>query len=90
MCIIKCCRYIGVGILVLGIGSLLFASPHYLAGPYRGDQQTENVCQSVTNTSSHSVSDYHKLLYTSRIQIVYSHIKFNFHSMISFTQSRRD
>ncbi|CAL1676917.1 unnamed protein product [Lasius platythorax] len=49
-------RYIGVGILVLGIGSLLFASPHYLAGPYRGGQQTENVCQSVTNTSSHSIS----------------------------------
>lgn len=49
-------RYIGVGILVLGIGSLLFASPHYLAGPYRGGQQTENVCRSVTNTSSHSIS----------------------------------
>ncbi|XP_029156847.1 solute carrier organic anion transporter family member 4A1 isoform X2 [Nylanderia fulva] len=49
-------RYIGVGILVLGIGSLLFASPHYLAGPYRGGQQTENVCQSVTNMSSHSIS----------------------------------
>lgn len=47
-------RYIGVGIVILGIGSLLFASPHYLAGPYRGGQQTENVCQSVTNTSSHS------------------------------------
>lgn len=57
MCILKCRRYIGVGILVLGIGSLLFASPHYLAGPYRGGQQTENVCRSVTNTSSHSVSD---------------------------------
>ncbi|XP_025268118.1 solute carrier organic anion transporter family member 4A1 isoform X1 [Camponotus floridanus] len=49
-------RYIGVGIVILGIGSLLFASPHYLAGPYRGGQQTENVCQSVTNTSSHSIS----------------------------------
>ncbi|XP_070159925.1 solute carrier organic anion transporter family member 4A1 isoform X3 [Polyergus mexicanus] len=49
-------RYIGVGILVLGIGSLLFASPHYLAGPYRGGQQTENVCRSVTNTSSHLIS----------------------------------
>ncbi|XP_072758810.1 solute carrier organic anion transporter family member 4A1 isoform X2 [Anoplolepis gracilipes] len=49
-------RYIGLGVLVLGIGSLLFASPHYLAGPYRGGQQTENVCQSSTNTSSHSIS----------------------------------
>ncbi|XP_071564364.1 solute carrier organic anion transporter family member 4A1 isoform X2 [Temnothorax nylanderi] len=49
-------RYIGIGILVLGIGSLLFASPHYLAGPYRGGQQTENTCQSVSNISSHSIS----------------------------------
>ncbi|XP_018053910.1 PREDICTED: solute carrier organic anion transporter family member 4A1 isoform X1 [Atta colombica] len=49
-------RYIGIGVLVLGIGSLLFASPHYLAGPYRGGQQTDNICQSVTNISSHSIS----------------------------------
>ncbi|XP_043261056.1 solute carrier organic anion transporter family member 4A1 isoform X1 [Colletes gigas] len=49
-------RYIGVGVLVLGIGSLLFASPHYIAGPYRGGQQSENICQRVTNTSSRSVS----------------------------------
>ncbi|XP_067214968.1 solute carrier organic anion transporter family member 4A1 isoform X2 [Linepithema humile] len=49
-------RYIGVGVLVLGIGSLLFASPHYLAGPYRGDQQKENICQGVANVTSHSIS----------------------------------
>lgn len=45
-------RYIGVGVLVLGIGSLLFAFPHYIAGPYRGGQQSENVCQRVTNVSA--------------------------------------
>ncbi|XP_076662567.1 organic anion transporting polypeptide 26F isoform X1 [Halictus rubicundus] len=49
-------RYIGVGVLVLGIGSLLFASPHYLAGPYRGGQQSDNICQRVTNSSSRAVS----------------------------------
>ncbi|XP_078038214.1 organic anion transporting polypeptide 26F isoform X4 [Augochlora pura] len=49
-------RYIGVGVLVLGIGSLLFASPHYLAGPYRGGQQSDSICQRVTNTSSRTVS----------------------------------
>ncbi|XP_011349076.1 solute carrier organic anion transporter family member 4A1 isoform X1 [Ooceraea biroi] len=49
-------RYIGIGVLVLGIGSLLFASPHYLAGPYRGGQQKENVCRNVANASSHSIS----------------------------------
>lgn len=45
-------RYVGVGILVLGIGSLLFASPHYLAGPYRGDNQKENVCQRMSFNGS--------------------------------------
>ncbi|XP_020290846.1 solute carrier organic anion transporter family member 4A1 isoform X6 [Pseudomyrmex gracilis] len=49
-------RYIGVGVLVLGIGSMLFASPHYLAGPYRGGQQTKNTCQAAANVSSHSIS----------------------------------
>lgn len=48
-------RYIGVGVLVLGLGSLLFASPHYLAGPYRGGQRSENICQRVTNSSTRSV-----------------------------------
>ncbi|XP_048265736.1 solute carrier organic anion transporter family member 4A1 isoform X1 [Bombus affinis] len=49
-------RYIGIGVVVLGLGSLLFASPHYIAGPYRGGQQSENICQRVTNTSSRSLS----------------------------------
>ncbi|KAI4497175.1 hypothetical protein M0802_007659 [Mischocyttarus mexicanus] len=49
-------RYIGVGVLVLGLGSLLFASPHYLIGPYRGGQQSENICQKATNVSTGTVS----------------------------------
>lgn len=48
-------RYIGVGVLVLGIGSLLFASPHYIAGPYKSGQQTETVCQPTLNASFRSV-----------------------------------
>lgn len=55
-------RYIGIGVVVLGLGSLLFASPHYIAGPYRGGQQSENICQRVTNTSSRSVSNFTQLL----------------------------
>ncbi|XP_051157758.1 solute carrier organic anion transporter family member 4A1 isoform X2 [Leptopilina boulardi] len=47
-------RYIGVGVLVLGLGALLFASPHYFAGPYRGGHQITNTCHRVNN--SHSVS----------------------------------
>ncbi|XP_066601024.1 solute carrier organic anion transporter family member 4A1 [Prorops nasuta] len=45
-------RYIGIGVLVLGLGSLLFASPHYLAGSHRGNQQIENICRRTTNTST--------------------------------------
>ncbi|XP_024944928.1 solute carrier organic anion transporter family member 4A1 isoform X2 [Cephus cinctus] len=47
-------RYIGVGILVLGLGSLLFALPHYLGGPYRGGDQSENVCKRMTNNTSNT------------------------------------
>ena len=45
-------RYIGVGVLVLGLGNLLFASPHYLAANYRGGQRSEQVCRRVTNATS--------------------------------------
>ncbi|XP_043288707.1 solute carrier organic anion transporter family member 4A1 isoform X2 [Venturia canescens] len=51
-------RYIGAGVVALGLGSLVFASPHYLAGTYRGGERSENVCQDFTNssysTNSHS------------------------------------
>ncbi|XP_033209479.1 solute carrier organic anion transporter family member 4A1 isoform X2 [Belonocnema kinseyi] len=43
-------RYIGAGCLVLGLGTLLFAAPHYLAGPYRGGQTVKNTCH-MTNSS---------------------------------------
>ncbi|XP_020709154.2 solute carrier organic anion transporter family member 4A1 [Athalia rosae] len=44
-------RYVGIGVLVLGLGSLLFASPHYLVGTYRAGNRNENLCHRVTNTS---------------------------------------
>ncbi|XP_058810314.1 solute carrier organic anion transporter family member 4A1 isoform X2 [Phymastichus coffea] len=46
--------YIGVGVLVLAVGSLLFASPHYLASSYRGADQPENTCGSSSNSSARS------------------------------------
>ncbi|XP_011505517.1 PREDICTED: solute carrier organic anion transporter family member 4A1 [Ceratosolen solmsi marchali] len=45
-------RYIGIGVLVLGLGSLLFALPHYLVSPYRGSNQVENTCRISSNSSS--------------------------------------
>lgn len=47
-------RYVGIGVLVLGLGSLLFASPHYLVGTYRAGDQNDNLCQRVTNNSLHA------------------------------------
>ncbi|XP_034951398.1 solute carrier organic anion transporter family member 4A1 isoform X2 [Chelonus insularis] len=52
-------KYIGIGVLVLGMGSLLFASPHYLARTYQGSQQTEVVCQKTNETSVSSKCDDH-------------------------------
>ncbi|XP_012274694.1 solute carrier organic anion transporter family member 4A1 [Orussus abietinus] len=49
-------RYVGIGVLVMGFGSLLFAAPHYLAGRYRGGSQNEYLCQRVANVSSHLTS----------------------------------
>lgn len=37
-------RWIGWGVVVLGIGALVFASPHLMAPPYRGDQHQDNTC----------------------------------------------
>lgn len=54
-------RYIGAGVVALGLGSLVFASPHYLAGTYRGGDRSENVCQNFTN-SSHFASSVRNII----------------------------
>ncbi|KAJ8670806.1 hypothetical protein QAD02_002065 [Eretmocerus hayati] len=50
-------RYIGIGVIVLGLGSLLFASPHYLAGHYKGGAEMDSTCQKLTNMTSTSNSE---------------------------------
>ena len=37
-------RWIGWGVVVLGIGALVFASPHLMAPAYRGDHHQDNTC----------------------------------------------
>lgn len=45
-------RYIGVGLLVLGVGSLLFASPHFISGTTKTSKQSEHLCQKISNITS--------------------------------------
>lgn len=38
-------RWIGCGVMLMAIGSLIFALPHFLAGPYRAVSGELDVCQ---------------------------------------------
>lgn len=44
-------RWIAWGVVLLGCGSLLFALPHFLAGPYRGASRQQEVCQVDNSTA---------------------------------------
>lgn len=37
-------RWIGWGVILMGLGSLTFALPHFLVGPYRASGAASNVC----------------------------------------------
>lgn len=37
-------RWIGWGVILMGMGSLTFALPHFLVGPYRASSAVSNVC----------------------------------------------
>lgn len=43
-------RWIAWGVVLIGCGSLLFATPHFLAGPYRGASHHEDTCRSDNST----------------------------------------
>ncbi|PNF24215.1 Solute carrier organic anion transporter family member 4A1 [Cryptotermes secundus] len=45
-------RWLGWGILVMGIGSLIFTFPHFAVGPYRGATHHASTCNVITNSSS--------------------------------------
>lgn len=49
-------KYIGMGVLILGIGSILFASPQYIAGTYRIIKKSENLCQQLSIPDNSTVS----------------------------------
>lgn len=37
-------RWIGIGVIVMGIGSAVFALPHFLVGAYKATNANSNVC----------------------------------------------
>lgn len=48
-------RWIGIGIALMGLGSLVFALPHILVGPYRATNAESNVCSSENTTTTVSL-----------------------------------
>ncbi|KAJ9593377.1 hypothetical protein L9F63_015081, partial [Diploptera punctata] len=53
-------RWLGWGVLLMGIGSLVFTFPHFAVGPYRGSSHRTNTCHDPSNStiSSSDCSDY--------------------------------
>ncbi|KAK3926220.1 Solute carrier organic anion transporter family member 4A1 [Frankliniella fusca] len=47
-------RWIGWGVVLMGCGSLLFATPHFLVGPYRVASQQQDTCSLGNSTVSSS------------------------------------
>jgi solute carrier organic anion transporter family, member 4A len=52
-------KWVGWGIVIMGLGFFTFSLPHFLVGPYRAEQSSHNnVCGSVGNeTTSECSSD---------------------------------
>ncbi|XP_064597041.1 solute carrier organic anion transporter family member 4A1-like [Liolophura sinensis] len=44
-------RYLGIGILILGLGSFIFALPHFTSGIYEVTATRESICYSRNNVS---------------------------------------
>lgn len=44
-------RWLGFGVIVMGIGSLVFASPHILYGKYKNMDAVINTCNHFENSS---------------------------------------
>lgn len=47
-------RWIGIGMILMGLGSMVFSLPHFLVGPYRAASVDANVC--LTESAANTVS----------------------------------
>lgn len=45
-------RWIGIGMILMGFGSIVFSLPHFLVGAYRATSVEANVCLTETNVNT--------------------------------------
>lgn len=45
-------RWIGIGLIFMGIGAFIFSLPHYLVGEYRANTAEDNVCLTGNRSAS--------------------------------------
>lgn len=51
-------KWVGWGIVIMGLGFFTFSLPHFLVGPYRAESQSQNnVCASSRNETAAECSD---------------------------------
>lgn len=50
-------KWVGWGIVIMGLGFFTFSLPHFLVGPYRATSPENNVCGVLRNGSSIECSD---------------------------------
>jgi len=48
-------RWLGWGVLIMGIGSLVFMIPHFAVGPYRGATHHSSTCQIASDPDTETV-----------------------------------
>lgn len=48
-------KWVGVGVLVMGLGALVFSLPHFLSGPYKVSTVNPNICKRIGNISDFQV-----------------------------------
>jgi len=48
-------RWLGWGVLIMGIGSLVFMIPHFAVGPYRGATHHSSTCQIGSHADTETV-----------------------------------
>lgn len=55
-------RWIGFGVLVMGLGALVFSIPHFINGPYKVSTVQPNICRRIVNITDYDVSVYVTLI----------------------------
>lgn len=51
-------RWIGFGVLVMGLGALVFSIPQFIYGNYKASTVHPNVCRRVLNITDYDVSSF--------------------------------